>query len=152
MNRNLFQNRLPVSAPAAQLKIASSFNCGLNPNSEAGLSVAATPRRSKVQATPSSPVAAAIMPLPEKMRRGRRYHPVATRRRRYFRPAASKFWLNRQNEILAPEGRQEVPNLTFLPSLPDSNNFSTRHPALKRRAIFNRRLAAEILLSLEFKN
>ena len=25
------------------------------------------------------------MPLPEKMRRGRRYHPVATRRRHYFR-------------------------------------------------------------------
>jgi len=24
------------------------------------------------------------MPLPEKMRRGRRYHPVATRRRHYF--------------------------------------------------------------------
>jgi hypothetical protein len=44
-----------------------------------------------VQATPSSPVAAAIIPLPGKMRRGRRYHPVATRRRRYFRLAASEF-------------------------------------------------------------
>jgi hypothetical protein len=31
------------------------------------------------------------MPLPGKMRRGRRYHPVATRRRRYFRLAASEF-------------------------------------------------------------
>ena len=62
----------------------------LNPNSEAGLSVAATPRRRKVQAMPSSPVAAAIIPLPGKMRRGRRYHPVATRRRRSFRPAASE--------------------------------------------------------------
>jgi len=31
------------------------------------------------------------LPLPEKMRRGRRYHPVATRRRRYFRLAASGF-------------------------------------------------------------
>jgi hypothetical protein len=152
MSRDLFQNRPPVSAPAAQLKIARSFNCGSNPNSEAGLSVAATPRRSKVQATPSSPVAAAIMPLPEKMRRGRRYHPVATRRRRYFRPAASKFGLNRQNEILAPEWRQEFPNLMFLPSLPDSNNFSTRHPALKRRAIFNRRLAAKIISPFGFSD
>jgi hypothetical protein len=34
------------------------------------------------------------MPLPEKMRRGRRYHPVATRRRRYFLLAASVFGLN----------------------------------------------------------
>ena len=34
------------------------------------------------------------MLLPEKMRRGRRYHPVATRRRRYFRPAASEFEFN----------------------------------------------------------
>jgi hypothetical protein len=42
----------------------------------------------------SSPVAAAIIPLPGKMRRGRRYHPVATRRRRYFRLAASGFGLN----------------------------------------------------------
>jgi hypothetical protein len=41
----------------------------------------------------SSPVAAAIIPLPGKMRRGRRYHPVATRRRRYFRLAASGFGL-----------------------------------------------------------
>ena len=31
------------------------------------------------------------MPLPEKMRRGRRYHSVATRRRRYFRLAVSEF-------------------------------------------------------------
>jgi hypothetical protein len=61
------------------------------PTSEVGLSVAATPRRRKVQATPSSPVAAAIIPLPGKIRRGRRYHPVATRRRRYFRLAASGF-------------------------------------------------------------
>jgi hypothetical protein len=38
----------------------------LIPNSQAGLSVAATPRRRKVQATPSSPVAAAIIPLPGK--------------------------------------------------------------------------------------
>jgi hypothetical protein len=50
-----------------------------------------------VQATPSSPVAAAIMPLPEKMRRGRRYHPVATRRRRYFLLAASVFGLNQSD-------------------------------------------------------
>jgi hypothetical protein len=35
------------------------------------------------------------MPLPEKMRRGRRYHPVATRRRRFFRLAASEFGFNR---------------------------------------------------------
>ena len=34
------------------------------------------------------------MLLPEKMRRGRRYHPVATRRRRYFRPVASEFGIN----------------------------------------------------------
>jgi len=66
----------------------------ISPNSEAGLSVAATPRRRKVPATPSSPVAAAIMPLPEKMRRGRRYHPAATRRRRYFRLTASEFGVN----------------------------------------------------------
>jgi hypothetical protein len=66
----------------------------LNPTSEVGLSVAATPRRRKVQATPSSPVAAAIIPLPGKMRLGRRYHPVATRRRPYFRLAASEFGMN----------------------------------------------------------
>jgi hypothetical protein len=66
----------------------------ISPNSEAGLSVAATPRRRKVPATPSSPVAAAIMPLPEKMRRGRRYHPAATRRRRYFRLTASEFGIS----------------------------------------------------------
>jgi hypothetical protein len=70
-----------------------------NPNSEAGLSVAATPRRRKVPATPSSPVAAAIMPLPEKMRRGRRYHPVATRRHRYFRLAASVFGFNFKRDL-----------------------------------------------------
>jgi hypothetical protein len=72
----------------------------LNPNSEAGLSVAATPRRRKVPATPSSPVAAVIMPLPEKMLRGRRYHPAATRRRRYFRLTASEFGLNSNPMIL----------------------------------------------------
>jgi hypothetical protein len=66
----------------------------MNPTSEAGLSVAATPRRRKVPATPSSPVAAAIMLLPEKMRRWRRCHPVATRRRRSFRPVASEFGMN----------------------------------------------------------
>jgi hypothetical protein len=48
-----------------------------------------------VQATPSSPVAAAIIPLPGKTRRGRRYHPVATRRRRYFRLADSEFGLKK---------------------------------------------------------
>jgi hypothetical protein len=58
--------------------------------------------------------------------------------------------LNRQNEIQAPEGRQEFPNPMFLPSLRDSNNFPTRHPALKRRATFNRRLAAKIISPFGF--
>jgi hypothetical protein len=50
------------NAEARRTQSSAEFN----PNSEAGLSVAATPRRRKVQATPSSPVAAAIMLLPEK--------------------------------------------------------------------------------------
>jgi hypothetical protein len=49
----------------------------LTPNSEAGLIAAATPRRNKVQATFSSPVVAAIMPLPETMRRERCYYLMA---------------------------------------------------------------------------
>ena len=92
---------IPAPGAVGRSRLVRVFKCPVNParsgrfnpNSEAGLSVAATPRRRKVQATPSSPVVAAIMPLPEKMRRGRRYHPVATRRRRYFRPAASEFRL-----------------------------------------------------------
>jgi hypothetical protein len=80
----------------------------LNPTSEAGLSVAATPRRRKVQATPSSPVAAAIMPLPEKMRRGRRYHPVATRRHRYLRAATSEFGIKKVPESRKKHGEQSA--------------------------------------------
>jgi hypothetical protein len=88
----------------------------LNPNSEAGLSVAATPRRRKVQATPSSPVAAAIYAAAGKMRRGRRYHPVATRRRRYFRLAASEFGLNadQSNLCLRLHGTVESDNYQLL--------------------------------------
>jgi hypothetical protein len=88
MSRDLFQNRPPVSAPAAQLKIARSFNCGL----------------------------------------------IC------------------QNEIQAPEGRREFLIPMFLPSLRDSNGFSTRYPALKRRSIFNRRFAAKILSPFGFSN
>ena len=39
---------------------------GLEPEFRSGTGVAATPRRRKVQATPSSPVTAAIIPLPKK--------------------------------------------------------------------------------------
>jgi hypothetical protein len=82
---------LKLIPSAATVFPANSETNRFIPNSEAGLSVAATPRRRKVQATPSSPVAAAIYAAAGKMRRGRRYHPVATRRRRYFRLAASEF-------------------------------------------------------------
>jgi hypothetical protein len=46
----------------------------------------------------SSPVAAAIMPLSEKMRRGRRHHLVAMRRRRHFRQTTLEFGLNLDSE------------------------------------------------------
>jgi hypothetical protein len=82
---------LKLIPSAATVFPANSETNRFIPNSEAGLSVAATPRRRKVQATPSSPVAAAIYAAAGKMRRGRRYPPVATRRRRYFRLAASEF-------------------------------------------------------------
>ena len=81
----------PARRSSGQMRIAG---CELlNPNPEAEPGVAATPRRRKVQATPSSPVTAAIKPLPKKMRRWRRCHPVATRRRRHLQPATSEFGL-----------------------------------------------------------
>ena len=71
-----------------------AWNTRFNPISEAGLSVAATPRRSKVLATPASPVAGAAFGPSEKVRRGRRNHPMATGRRRYFHLTASEFGFN----------------------------------------------------------
>jgi hypothetical protein len=93
----------------------NSPNAQLNPKTEAGLPVAATPRRRKVLATPSSPVDPASFPASEKMRRRRRRHTVATRRHRYPRPATSVFGLKRD-----------------LRRLLRSMDFVSRHPALKR--------------------
>lgn len=67
----------------------------MSPNSETGLQVAATPRRRKVQATPSSPVDAASFPASEKMRRGRRSHTVVTRRHRHLCRTTSVFAMSR---------------------------------------------------------
>ncbi len=66
----------------------------LNSNSEAGLCVAATPRRRNVLATPSSPVGNVSCPVTGKNATGRRCHPPVTRRHRYAQPATSEFGLN----------------------------------------------------------
>ena len=85
----------------------------LKPNSEAGLQVAATPRRRKVLATPSSPVGAASFPVSEKMRRGRRRHTVVTRRRRYPRRATSVFGIDGDvGEALLPVIRRHFQLVT----------------------------------------
>ena len=114
-------SRAAISGARAPARSRSSKD-GLNPNSEAGSRVAATPRRRKVLVPlgAGSPVGLPAFPVGGKMRRGRRSHPAATRRRRYPPAATSAFGLKR---MIAELDRLEARPTTARQSLPRTGIF-----------------------------